>query len=190
MLTQCRVVDAHQPWHERWYLEYTYCLAKVRQRQSRVLESSQLYGRYALAAIRHVRSDHVSIPANGAGSDPARQPKSDDVSVRLPGKYRRAYRYLMDNLDQHDLSVRELAAHIGVTERAIQAAFKAHLGLSPSQLIRRQRMERIHDELASDEGCAAGVLEVANKWGVQHRSTLVNGYRRLYREAPSQTLAR
>lgn len=190
MLAQCRVPDAQQPWHERWYLEYAYCLAKVRQRQGRVMESSQLYGRYALAAIRHVRSDQVSVPAGGTGGDPARQPKSDDVSVRLPGKYRRAYRYLMDNLDQRDLSVRELAAHIGVTERAIQAAFKTHLGLSPSQLIRRQRMERIHEELASEDGRLASVIEVANRWGVQHRSTLVSGYRRLYREAPSQTLGR
>ncbi|NIF99764.1 hypothetical protein F3J18_31625, partial [Burkholderia sp. Ax-1720] len=41
----------------------------------------------------------------------------DDVSARLPAKYRRAYRYVLDNLDRADLSVREIATQIGVTER-------------------------------------------------------------------------
>ena len=195
MLNQCRVTNAQASQHERWYLEYVYCLSKVRQRQGRIQEFAQMYGRYALASIQHVRADSVSMtPAAAPASSPARaaasQPKSDDVSARLPGKYRRAYRYMMEHLDQRDLSVRELAAHIGVTERAIQAAFKTHLGLSPSQLIRRQRMERIHAELSSEDGAATSVLEVANKWGVQHRSTLVNGYRKIFNEAPSETLAR
>lgn len=191
MLEQCRVGQAQQPWHERWYLEYAYCLSKVRQRQGRIQEYAQLYGRYALASIRHVRADNISMTGATADSlQDVRQPVSDDVSARLPGKYRRAYRYMMENLDRHDLSVRELAAHIGVSERAIQAAFKTHLGLSPCQLIRRQRMERIRHELTRDDGHTPGVLEVANRWGVQHRSTLVNGYRKVFHEAPSETLAR
>ncbi|HTH73836.1 MAG TPA: helix-turn-helix domain-containing protein [Trinickia sp.] len=191
MLEQCRVGNGQQPWHERWYLEYAYCLSKIRQRQGRIQEYAQLYGRYALASIRHVRSDNVSMtPATADALQDTRQPTSDDVSARLPGKYRRAYRYMMEHLDRHDLSVREMAAHIGVTERAIQAAFKTHLGLSPSQLIRRQRMERIRHELTRDGGRTPGVLEVATRWGVQHRSTLVNSYRKVFHEAPSDTLAR
>ncbi|WP_206956710.1 AraC family transcriptional regulator [Trinickia acidisoli] len=191
MLEQCRVGQGQQPWHERWYLEYAYCLSKVRQRQGRIQEYAQLYGRYALASIRHVRADNVSMTAVTADSlQDTRQPTSDDVSTRLPGKYRRAYRYMMEHLDCPDLSVREMATHIGVTERAIQAAFKTYLGLSPSQLIRRQRMERIRNELTRDDGRSPGVLEVANRWGVQHRSTLVNGYRKVFHEAPSETLAR
>ncbi|MGN6669126.1 MAG: helix-turn-helix domain-containing protein, partial [Trinickia sp.] len=111
-------------------------------------------------------------------------------SSRLPGKYRRAYRYMMDNLDQRDLSVREIASHIGVTERAIQAVFKNTLGLSPSQLIRRQRMERIRRNLVDEDGVVTSVLDVAKKWGVGHRSTLVNSYRQFFNETPSETLAR
>jgi AraC-like DNA-binding protein len=191
MLEQCRVGHTQQPWHERWYLDYAYCLAKIRQRQGRIQEYAQLYGRYALASIRHVRSDNASVAAVATDSlRDARQPTSDDVSARLPAKYRRAYRYMMEHLDRHDLSVREMAAHVGVTERAIQAAFKTYLGLSPCQLIRRQRMERIHHELTRDDGRSPSVFEVANRWGVQHRSTLVNGYRKVFHEAPSETRAR
>lgn len=192
MLGQCRVGNgiAHQ--HKRWYLEYLYCLSKVRQQQGRGHESTEIYGRYALASISHVRADSIVMPAVTAeAATPAgTQPRADDVSARLPAKYRRAYRYLMENLDQRDLSVRELAAQIGVTERALQAAFKTYLGLSPSELIRQRRMERIREELTREDGTTTGVLDAAHKWGIQHRSTLINSYRKVFNEAPSETLAR
>jgi AraC-like DNA-binding protein len=178
--------------HARWYLDYLYCRAKIMQQQMRTQEFAQFYGRYALASIQHVRADSAAMPAVASTNVQATRTtqRSDDVSARLPAKYRRAYRYLMDNLDQKDLSVREVASHVGVTERAMQAAFKNHLGLSPSELIRRQRMERIRDDLLDDDAPVTRVLDVANKWGVQHRSTLINGYRRVFQEAPSETMGR
>jgi transcriptional regulator GlxA family with amidase domain len=123
---------------------------------------------------------------------PAEQPvATDDLSSRLPGKYRRAYCFLIENLERPDLAVHEVATHISVTERALQAAFRTYLGISPSELIRTRRMERIRHELLDDDSCAEGkVLRVANRWGVQHRSTLLNGYRKLYHEAPSDTMSR
>src|ERR1700742_238699 len=161
------------------------------QQQMRTQEFATLYGRYALASIQHVRADSVSLPSAAPEAAQSRSaPRADDVSARLPAKYRRAYRYLMDNLDQKDLSVREVASQIGVTERAMQGAFRKHLGLSPSELIRRQRMERIREELLDDDAPVARVLDVAKKWGVQHRSTLINGYRSVFNEAPSETMGR
>lgn len=172
------------------HLEYLYCTAKTRQAQGRTQESLQLYSRYALVAMQCLREDsHVRAPTFSRGAKPS--PQLDDVSARLPAKYRRAYGYVLDNLDRRDLSVREVAAEIGVTERALQSAFKNFLGLSPTELIRRQRMERIRAELT--EGSYAserGVLSAASKWGVQNRSTLVNGYRKQFHEAPSETLER
>ncbi|MCQ0033685.1 AraC family transcriptional regulator [Burkholderia glumae] len=169
-------------------LEYLYCSAKLRETQGRAQESLQWYSRYALVAMQCLREDsHVRTPALD------RQPKAapDDVSARLPAKYRRAYRYVLDNLDRADLSVREIATQIGVTERALQSAFKSCLGLSPSELIRTRRMERIREALIdhADAGDQR-VLETARRWGVQSRSTLVTGYRKQFREAPSETLER
>ena len=122
---------------------------------------------------------------------PRNTPQLDDISARLPAKYRRAYRYLQENLDRQDLSVRELAAEICVTERALQVAFKNFLGLSPSELIRTQRMARIRAELLRNEVANGhGVLEIAKKWGIHSRSALVSGYKKQYLEAPSDTLDR
>jgi AraC-like DNA-binding protein len=83
--------------------------------------------------------------------------------------------------------VQELSAEIGVTERALQIAFKTFLGLSPTEVIRRERMERIRADLLNTD---RGVLDTANKWGVRSRSALVSGYRKQFNEVPSETLER
>ncbi|MGV2292973.1 helix-turn-helix transcriptional regulator [Trinickia sp. YCB016] len=171
-------------------LEYLYCTAKTRQAQGRAQESLQLYSRYALVAMQCLRENsQVRTPFLQRAAKAS--PQLDDVGARLPAKYRRAYSYVLENLDRRDLSVREVAAEIGVTERALQSAFKNFLGLSPTELIRRQRMERIRAEL-TDKSYASerGVLGAASKWGVLNRSTLVNGYRKQFHEAPSETLER
>jgi transcriptional regulator GlxA family with amidase domain len=97
----------------------------------------------------------------------------------------------VDNLERSDLSVREVAAEIGVTERALQSAFKNSLGSTPTEIIRQKRMDRIRAELQGDSVHGErSVLCAATRWGVQNRSTLVNGYRRQFNEAPSDTLKR
>lgn len=173
------------------HLEYLYCMSKTRQMQGRTHDSMQIYSRYALAAMQCLRdASRAMMPFT---QRKCRQPHvfDDDVAARLPARYRRAYRYLLDNLDRSDLSVRDVAAEIGVTERALQNAFKNSLGASPSEIIRQQRMERIHAVLQGDGAPSEqAVLEVANRWGVSNRSTLVNGYRRQFNEAPSETLKR
>ncbi|KAG0166417.1 hypothetical protein DFQ30_007212 [Apophysomyces sp. BC1015] len=157
----------------RRQIDYLYCLAKIRQSQGKCLRDDS----HALVSF-----SSRATPQTG---------QLDDISARLPAKYRRAYRYMQENLNRHDLSVREIAAEVGVTERALQSAFKNFLGLSPTELIRRQRMERIRAELLSDSlESERSVLRIANKWGVQNRSTLVSGYRKEFQEAPSETLDR
>ncbi|CAN7583429.1 helix-turn-helix transcriptional regulator [Trinickia sp. LjRoot230] len=170
-------------------LEYLYCVAKLRQVQGRAPESMQFYSRYALLSMQCLRADAHAI-APFVSRTTRRPPQLDDVGARLPAKYRRAYRYMQENLDRADLSVRELAIEIGVTERALQTAFKNFLGLSPTELIRRQRMERIRAELEDPFTTDRNILGAANKWGVQNRSTLVSSYRKQFNEAPSETLER
>lgn len=170
-------------------LEYLYCTAKIRQEQGRTQEGLRLYSRYALLALRASREESRVATPFAAREGTRRDAPLDDVAARLPAKYRRAYRFLLANLDRRDLSVREVAAEIGVTERALQTAFKNFIGLTPTEVIRRQRMEAIRAELQSDDH-DGGVLDAAHRWGVTHRSTLVNGYRKYFHEAPSETLAR
>ncbi|WGS54177.1 helix-turn-helix transcriptional regulator [Paraburkholderia sp. D15] len=179
-----RAVQGHRQ------LEYLYCLAKTRSAQGRDQESAQLYSRYALAAMQCLREASAALAPFAHRAKRAPE-QLDDVGARLPARYRRAYRYLMDNLERSDLSVREVAAEIGVTERALQSAFKNSLGSTPTEIIRQKRMERIRAELQREAVHGEqSVLHAATRWGVQNRSTLVNGYRRQFNEAPSDTLKR
>ncbi|MGE8506026.1 MAG: helix-turn-helix transcriptional regulator [Paraburkholderia terricola] len=171
-------------------LEYLYCVAKTHQALGRSREGMVFFGRYALIATQCLRDDS-QVLTSYSGRAARQAPQLDDVAARLPARYRRAYRYLQENLDRRDLSVREVAAEVGVTERALQSAFKHSLGLSPSELIRRLRMERIRADLLDDSFSGdRTVLLTANKWGVQNRSTLVSGYRKQFHEVPSETLER
>ncbi|OYD64511.1 UNVERIFIED_ORG: AraC family transcriptional regulator [Burkholderia sp. CF145] len=171
-------------------LEYLYCLAKLRHLQGRSGESLEVYTRYALAAVNCIRDEAGALARYGQRI--ARAPEQlDDIGTRLPARYRRAYRYLLDNLERKDLSIREIAAQVGVTDRALQSAFKTSLGSTPTEIIRRLRMERIRAELEADDSAhEQGILATAVKWGVSNRSTLVNSYRREFNESPSDTLNR
>lgn len=191
MLTACRHRYQSEPTHGRWILDYFFCSARLAEQHGKLELTVRMLRDYAGTALEFARRDStiaalastiVPRPAEGAG---------DDISVCLPAKYRRAYRYLIVQLRDPGLSVRRVAEHIGVTERALQAAFKAHLGMSPSEVIRVRRMERIREELTdTHHSASANILETAAKWGVRNRSTLLNSYRKRFDEAPSETVER
>ena len=110
--------------------------------------------------------------------------------MRLPAKYRRAYRYIVTHLSERNLCIREVAAEIGVTERALQSVFRSHLGISPTELIRRCRMERIRADLLNPTSKMSSIFEAAQKWGIFNRSTLASAYREYFKETPNETLMR
>ncbi|AOZ49082.1 helix-turn-helix transcriptional regulator [Chromobacterium vaccinii] len=170
-------------------LETLYCLSKVNQAQGYTDRARQLYSKYAMAAAHCIREGAGVVAQNGPKNHG--QGVSNDITARLPAKYRRAYQYLLDNLERSDLSIREIAVEIGVTVRALQNTFRSNLGSTPSEIIRQERMVRIRRELQSDDSkVGQKVREVGNKWGVPNRSTLLNAYKRQFNEAPSQTLNR
>ncbi|WP_018606701.1 helix-turn-helix transcriptional regulator [Uliginosibacterium gangwonense] len=174
----------------RWNIDHLYCLAKIRQQQGKVNEALGLYHRYALDAIQCLRSETNAIkPLRNEVSAGANVP-TDDVGARLPAKYRKAYRYIISNIARSNLSIQEVANHIGVTGRALQLVFKEHLGLSPSEVIRRVRMNGIRGDLLEQINSSSGILQTAVRWGVKSRSTLITSYRKQFSETPSETLQR
>jgi AraC-like DNA-binding protein len=175
---------------ERWNLELSYCLAKLAALNGRGDESMQHYQRYALESVQRLRTESPGDAHAGRSAVPAERPVRDDVEMGLPAKYRRAYRYMLDHLDCVSLSVREIAEHVGVTERALQAVFRSHLGMTPVEVMRRCRVERIRNDLINDEGSRLTVIEAAARWGIRNRSTLVSAYRKHFDETPAETLGR
>ncbi len=180
-------------------VELAYCMARLHQHHGRPQDALRLYRQHtqlAVLALRHEGGQKktprfLALPQAAAQGSAlaavAGSPAGDAARMRLPLRYRRAYQFIMEHLNDENLSVRQVAAHVDVTERALQLAFRSHLGMTPLELIRTRRMERIRDELSQETG-GRGVREVAARWGITNRSTLSNSYRLHFDETPSQTL--
>jgi AraC-like DNA-binding protein len=171
----------------RWSLELSYCQARVCDLAGRSHDSLRHYQHYALQSVQCLRMEGGVAAA--MGRDDAPGAAKDDVEMRLPAKYRRGYRYLMSHLDQA-LSVREVADQIGVTERSLQSVFRRHIGMTPAEVIRRNRVERIREDLLQGDATGRTLLEAGARWGISNRSTLVASYRRHFSETPAETLLR
>ena len=185
--------NEQQVQRSRYALELAYCLARLHQHQGRPMEALRLYRQHTQHAVQSLKSEagahkhtprFLDLPQAGL---PGAAPAGDTAKMRLPLRYRRAYQYIIDHLADENLSVRQVAAHVDVTERALQLAFRSHLGMTPAELIRTRRMERIRDELRDDTRGRSGVREVASRWGITNRSTLISNYRSSFDETPSQT---
>jgi AraC-like DNA-binding protein len=174
----------------RWNVEYLYASSKVAVRRGNPAQALQFYSKYASEALRCLRLEAVEVrPLDKAhGGAHAGTAASDDVSARLPAKYRRAYRYIVDNLNRANLSTREVAAHVDVTERALQLAFKRSIGVSPSNVIRSLRLDGVRNDLLDGDWAGASIFDTASRWGVSSRSALAKGYRRQFNESPSETI--
>ncbi len=168
--------------------EHDYCLAKLGELSGRDDTYITHYRQYAAQALVQVRRACAYITVPTTFRQTTAEIVRDDIASRLPSRYRRAYQFILANLQRRDLSVQHVAESIGVSERALQLAFRAYLGMSPSAVIRQCRMERIRGDLT--EGAAihgATTLSVAQRWGVSSRSALSSAYQSAFGESPRET---
>ncbi|MDT0182797.1 helix-turn-helix transcriptional regulator [Microbacterium sp. ARD31] len=100
---------------------------------------------------------------------------------------RRAVR-LMEERAQEDLSVGQLARACRVTPRALQYAFRRHLGCTPMAYLRRLRLDLARQELR--DGAASTVGDAAARYGFFNPGRFAAGYREAFDENPSDTLGR
>jgi AraC-like DNA-binding protein len=117
---------------------------------------------------------------------------SEEIARDATTMRQRRVRKVIDLIEAHPeqvLSTGHLAASAGVSERALQLAFRAETGTSPAAYVRSVRLDRVHAELRS--GAAAGtVTEVAARWGFFHPSRFAQQYRARFGALPSETLTR
>jgi AraC-like DNA-binding protein len=88
---------------------------------------------------------------------------------KLPRRYRKVYRFILTNISEPDLSIDDLAEAAGVTARALQMAWKKHLGCCPSSTIRRLRAEKIRYEIVAS---SKSIMQCGERFGIYSRSTL------------------
>lgn len=173
--------------HDRRSLEMRYCVSRVHSLRGRAELAFRFYREHASQSLQRLRTELPRIPYSRFLEKQAMREQTDALGMQLPLRYRRAYQFIIEHLEDRELSIRQVAAHIDVSERALQLAFRAHIGMTPAELIRRRRMECIRTELRAAP-TQAGVLEVASRWGVTNRSTFAHNFRMQFGEAPTSML--
>ena len=111
----------------------------------------------------------------------------DQQSTKL---YPRALRRAVDVIEDHcaePLTSADVAEAVGVSVRALQEAFQAHLDTTPMAYLRSARIRRVHAELLAG-GEDVTVTGAMLRWGITHAGRFAHDYRRTYGRTPSETL--
>lgn len=82
----------------------------------------------------------------------------------------------------------ELADQCGVSPRALQYAFRKHLGCSPLDYLRRVRLDLARGSMRN--GDRISVSDAAAKFGFHNPGRFASDYRQVFDENPRQTLDR
>lgn len=135
-------------------------------------------------ATRYLAATALAALPNNARTEPT----GTDAHDAHPDTLRRA----LAHMDAHvaaDITVADIAAAAHVTVRAIQLAFRRHLGTTPMAYLRRMRLQAAHEQLcATSPGSGKTVTSIAALWGFAHPGRFAAAYRRAYGRAPSDTL--
>lgn len=110
-----------------------------------------------------------------------RQVQSDIVQI--------AERHALANIDER-LYVTDLCRAASVSERTLEYAFRAVMGLSPTAYLTRIRLHRVHHALLQARPGSTTVTEQALNWGFWHFGEFSRAYKDCFDELPSNTLRR
>jgi AraC-like DNA-binding protein len=110
------------------------------------------------------------------------------VPTPVPGIVRRAERFIIDNASA-SITVSNVADHLGISLRSLQAGFRQWRETTPSTFLRQARLQLARDELLRS-GPEANVTTVALRHGFSHLGRFSAQYRSAFGEDPSATLRR
>ncbi|MEW2585363.1 AraC family transcriptional regulator [Streptomyces virginiae] len=88
-----------------------------------------------------------------------------------------------------EIGLADAAAAAGVTPRALQYAFRRHLGTTPMAYLRRVRLAQAHADLVAADPARETVTAIAHRWGFHHQGRFAAAYRDAYGLCPRDALA-
>jgi AraC-like DNA-binding protein len=166
--------------------------ARARERRRQLAASREDSERVVREFRKRVFREQVTRPSaapltspDNALSDLAAQ----DRFVSSPATLRRAVAFIDENAGR-TLTVADIAAASFVTVRAVQLAFRQHLGMTPMEYLRQVRLRRAHQDLLGADPALESVIAVAYRWKFASPSRFTAYYRGVYGVLPSQTLRR
>lgn len=112
--------------------------------------------------------------------------EADSRRSLLPRSVRRAQEF-MHSQAAEPASLAQLCAQLGISARALQAAFREHTGQSPMAYWRELRLDRARAALQAGAP-GTSVSRVAMDFGFVHLGHFAAHYHRRFGETPAQTL--
>lgn len=110
-------------------------------------------------------------------------PRYEGVPARIVS---RAREYILENLKEH-LSIHDIAQAAFVSPSTLHRAFHEVLGETPSSYVRKLRLNRIRQALASGEQSHRTIAALCHEWGIGEAGRLSGWYRDLFGERPSDS---
>jgi len=135
---------------------------------------------------RLLEDDCLDALLGSTTPDPAR---FQETLSRRYQALRRAVGYIREHPTE-PVSLRQLCLVTGVSDRALETAFKETLDLTPKAYITLTRLHGVRRTLCSAGPMDLSVTEVATRWGFFHLGRFSQYYRALFGESPSESLQR
>src|SRR3954454_9728610 len=117
------------------------------------------------------------------GNIPQPSLESAAIGEACPRHVRRALAYLRQHVAE-SVTLADLAAVAGVSERTLRRNFPRFIGLSPLAYLRRLRLTAVRNDLLRGEGA---VSRIAARHGFSHFGRFASAYRDCFGETPSAT---
>lgn len=136
--------------------------------------------------LRRCRDGFLDLVAAALFRDKNRHFFESSVGASL-AQVRRAEEYMRENC-RKPIGVTDVAAHLGVSVRAMQLAFRKQRDATPLQVLQRFRLEGLRKELEAGPG--ESMAAIAAAWGFSSAGRLSGRYRALFGETPLQTWRR
>jgi AraC-like DNA-binding protein len=102
----------------------------------------------------------------------------------------RRFRDLLERHASEELAVPDIAENLGVSVRTLQLALRSEVGATPSELLRRVRLDRAREMLLAAEPGQETIISIAERCGFSHQGRFSALYLDTFGELPSESLRR
>lgn len=136
------------------------------------------------SVVTHLAAATLQAFPNNAQLEPTATDRRDAAQ---PVLLRRAMTYI-DEHAHEDITPRDIADAVFLTPRAVQYMFRRHLDCTPTEYLRKVRLDRAHQDLLASSPADTAVSTVAKRWGFAHGGRFAAYYRQTYGRSPMSTL--
>lgn len=124
-----------------------------------------------------------------AAASPQELERRDRTRLMQSDIVRAAEQYALAHTADH-IYVKDLCQAASVSERSLEYAFRAEMGLSPTAYLTRIRLHRVRESLLQAGQRPTSVTNEALRWGFWHFGEFAKAYKECFQELPSDTLRR